>query len=477
MRRRALHRWLMAGLLAALPSHLAAQSDPLRDALEQLFARALPAEPKTPQEALWHAAAKGDLARIHALLADGVPVDAVDERGNSALMIAAWRGHAQAVTLLLDQGASIDLQDNYGKTALFIATWFKRVPVVKELLARDANTELRATTPAPGGTPLVRAVDEAHEEIVQLLLSAGADLLATDNEGVTPLTNARDSRRAVYKRITALLEAEAARRITAVQAEAGTLLDEAASLSSSAAVGSITTGEALSTSKAQLARWGEINERVAEIERLLAKLGSRLVAAESARLQASAKALEDARGRVAQAEEVVAALERKAKLEANWAAASKTQSELGRPARSAVELAQRRELLASYERLLTERRQLVSQLDEAAAAAEQPRLAAMSKKLAQLTVAVAKEGLIAEAAQLDVAYRQLAAQRKAQEAKYSLAFRTPAQATEARRLLDLLRQMEANRRAASGARPDVASELSQIRSDIERLQAREPGLR
>jgi uncharacterized protein len=476
---------LLVSLLFLWPCLAGAQQpDPIKDAVDQLLGRLLPSEPRTPEEALWQAAAKGDVGRIKALLDDGVGVDAVDERGNSALMIAAWKGQTAAVSLLLDRGANIDLQDNYGKTALFIAAWFNRAPVVKELLARRANTELRATTPSPGGTPLVRAVDKANEEIVQLLLAAGADLTAADNEGVTPLANARDSRRAVYKRITALMEAEAARRVTASQGEAKALLDEASTLPGVSSIDSIKTGEELAAAKAELAaakarlaRWQQILDRVAEIEQLLPKLDSELPADEAERWKQSAKLMEESKGRLVRAESVVAALELKAKLDANWAEATKIQGELGKPARGTAEQGRRRELLATYERLLGERRQLVGQLDEKSAAAERSRLAAMSTKLQQLTSGVARERVVAESAQLDATYRQLESQFKAQQDKWSRAFKTPAQAAEARRLLDLLRQMEANRRAASAARPEAAAELRRVRAEIDKLLAREPGLR
>lgn len=49
---------------------------------------------------------------VRALLAAGVPVDSVDESGNTALHWACWKGYADLVKLLLGHGASLTVEDN-----------------------------------------------------------------------------------------------------------------------------------------------------------------------------------------------------------------------------------------------------------------------------------------------------------------------------------------------------------------------------
>ncbi len=61
------------------------------------------------------------LETVQLLLDRGAKIDAIDNRGRSALMIAAERGHAAAVTLLLEQGADPARQDKSGKDALALA--------------------------------------------------------------------------------------------------------------------------------------------------------------------------------------------------------------------------------------------------------------------------------------------------------------------------------------------------------------------
>jgi ankyrin repeat protein len=56
------------------------------------------------------------------LLGHGAQLDAVDDRGRSALMIAAELGHAEVVEMLMGRGADASARDRGGKTALDLAT-------------------------------------------------------------------------------------------------------------------------------------------------------------------------------------------------------------------------------------------------------------------------------------------------------------------------------------------------------------------
>jgi hypothetical protein len=52
------------------------------------------------------------IAAVRALLAVGLPVDARDGGGATALHWACWKGYADLVKLLLDHGASLTIEDN-----------------------------------------------------------------------------------------------------------------------------------------------------------------------------------------------------------------------------------------------------------------------------------------------------------------------------------------------------------------------------
>lgn len=64
------------------------------------------------------AAQNGADAAIRAHIGKGIPVDAIDERGRTALMLAAGRGHGRTCRLLLDVGATLEARDADGLDAV-----------------------------------------------------------------------------------------------------------------------------------------------------------------------------------------------------------------------------------------------------------------------------------------------------------------------------------------------------------------------
>jgi ankyrin repeat protein len=78
--------------------------------------------------ALMWAAGHEDGVGVHAaesivdlLLSHGAELDAVDDRGRTALMMAAEIGHAEVVKLLIGRGADQSVRDKGGRTALDLA--------------------------------------------------------------------------------------------------------------------------------------------------------------------------------------------------------------------------------------------------------------------------------------------------------------------------------------------------------------------
>jgi outer membrane protein assembly factor BamB len=87
------------------------------------------------EEDLREAARRGDLEKAKSLLDAGVPVDAKNRYGATALFFAADRGHLELIQLLIDRGASTEVSDTFY-----------------------------------GMTPLVRAIDRGHEPSAIFLL-------------------------------------------------------------------------------------------------------------------------------------------------------------------------------------------------------------------------------------------------------------------------------------------------------------------
>jgi hypothetical protein len=68
------------------------------------------------------AAMEGDSSGVDSLLASGVPADAADASGRTALMGAAERGHVGVATLLIQRGADPERESRGGRTAAAVAT-------------------------------------------------------------------------------------------------------------------------------------------------------------------------------------------------------------------------------------------------------------------------------------------------------------------------------------------------------------------
>ena len=192
---------------------------------------------------LHDAARAGDVPAIARLLADGLPIDARDTDGRTPVMVATVARQTAAVRRLIEAEADLDIRDNrldnvllyaganglldilrlaneagadpaltnrFGGTALIPACERGHVDVVRYLLA-DSDVDVDHVNRL-GWTGLLEAIvlsdgGPAHQEIVRLLLDAGADPDLADGDGVTPLAHARARG---FAEIGALLEAAGA---------------------------------------------------------------------------------------------------------------------------------------------------------------------------------------------------------------------------------------------------------------------------
>jgi hypothetical protein len=117
------------------------------------------------------AAMLGQTARVEALLAMGVDVNAIYKEGRTALIGAASSGHTMTVQVLLAAGADVNAKDAKGVTALGAASAEGYASTVEALLAAGADVNAKAKN---GGTALTLAKRKGSAEVVQILKNAGA---------------------------------------------------------------------------------------------------------------------------------------------------------------------------------------------------------------------------------------------------------------------------------------------------------------
>jgi uncharacterized protein len=144
----------------------------------------------TPEEiaaydGLHKAAANGDVATIEKATND---VDAKDKMGRTAFHIAAYQRQREAMQALAKKGANPNALEGQAYDAVTIAAVADDVETLKTGLALG-NKATNVTSPYDG-TALIAAAHLGHDEVVRLLIEAGAPLNHINNLGWTALIEA-----------------------------------------------------------------------------------------------------------------------------------------------------------------------------------------------------------------------------------------------------------------------------------------------
>ena len=112
-------------------------------------------------------------------------VNVRDDYGRTPLHVATFGRHREAITALVKAGADLGLLERDRYDAVTIAAVADDVPTLKLLLQAGASAQL--VTSRYDGTALIAAAHLGHDEVVKLLIAAGAPLDHVNNLGWTAL--------------------------------------------------------------------------------------------------------------------------------------------------------------------------------------------------------------------------------------------------------------------------------------------------
>jgi ankyrin repeat protein len=179
---------------------------------------------KRLNESLYFSARNGHLDCIQPLIDSGADVDSRGWFGGPALHWAAVNGFEAIVKRLVDAGSDPNIRDSRFKAhaagwanegghasirdwfldhgcevSIVEAAAFGRIDKVEEFLKHDPDS----VNTNEGRTPLHEAAGRGHLDILELLLTHGADQAIVDSNGLTPLDWAR---RGQQKKVIAMLD-------------------------------------------------------------------------------------------------------------------------------------------------------------------------------------------------------------------------------------------------------------------------------
>lgn len=138
--------------------------------------------------ALHHATRKGDKSMIVSLLTETANIDAVDDRGNTALSLAVYEGDAASIEILLKwNDGKVNKRTRHDREGTLLHTAVKRANTSCTELLLVAEPGLLDQDDRSGQTALHYCAESGLAEQAAVLIDHGADLNKADATGRYPL--------------------------------------------------------------------------------------------------------------------------------------------------------------------------------------------------------------------------------------------------------------------------------------------------
>ena len=115
----------------------------------------------------------GNVDALRALLEEGVPVNAAEADGSTALLWASYRDDVRSADLLIRAGADVDAANDLGVTPLWTASQNGSQAMVALLVEAGADPTAELLV---GETPVMVAARSGYPIIVEQLIAGGADV-------------------------------------------------------------------------------------------------------------------------------------------------------------------------------------------------------------------------------------------------------------------------------------------------------------
>ena len=131
------------------------------------------------------AAARGDAAEAERVLAVGAYANVRDAYGRTPVHVATFGRHRDVIAALAKAGADLNAKEKDNYDAVTIAAVADDVETLRLLLKLGASARL--VTSRYDGTALIAAAHLGHEDVVKVLIGAGASLDHVNNLGWTAL--------------------------------------------------------------------------------------------------------------------------------------------------------------------------------------------------------------------------------------------------------------------------------------------------